>query len=423
MRRTSLFSSTLAAGAALTVALAAPPAQAHSNGFAVEGCSGCHNGGAKPTISVQFSPQSPAPGDTVTLDVAIKAVNGNTGGLYVRTDGRGTLVNVSGQGTKLIDQKQLVHSSPKQASSGSVHFTLKWTAPETPGGVIFKLWGVSANADGKPKGDGEASTVLSFAYGCQGSTYYADHDEDGYGYTADQVTDCTKPLYYSDKSGDCDDNNSKIHPDADELCDERDNDCDGEVDENLEVAPQYEDADGDGHGGVNGAIVMAKCPPPGYAPVKGDCDDANPDVYSGATETCNYVDDDCDGRVDEDVREVCGIGMCARLAYTCTEPVLCTPGDPTPETCNWLDDDCDGDIDEGADICGGGALCINGECISGNPGAGGGGGAGGASGEEPGAGSSCAFEPRGASPWGALLLLSPLAAALWRWRRRRVLPR
>ncbi len=80
VRRTTLFSSTLAAGAALTVALAAPAARAHSNGFAVEGCTGCHNGGAKPSISVKFSPESPAPGDTVTLDVAIQAVNGNTGG-------------------------------------------------------------------------------------------------------------------------------------------------------------------------------------------------------------------------------------------------------------------------------------------------------------------------------------------------------
>ena len=143
MRRTLLFSSALAANAALTVALAASPAHALSKGYAVEGCSGCHSGGAKPSITVQFSPQSPAPGDTVTLDVAIKAVNGNTGGLYVLTDGRGTLVNVSGQSTKLIGPEQLVHSAPKQATNGAVHFTLKWVAPTTPGGVIFNLWGLS----------------------------------------------------------------------------------------------------------------------------------------------------------------------------------------------------------------------------------------------------------------------------------------
>ena len=425
MRRTLPFSSALAASAALTIALAASPAHAHSNGFAVQGCTGCHTGGAKPTMSVKFSPASPAPGDTVTLDVAITAVNGNSGGLFIQTDGRGTLVNVSGQGTHLVNGKELVHSAPKQASSGAVHFTLKWVAPQTPGGVIFNLWGVSTNGDGKPKGDGGTSAVLSFVYGCQGTTYYADHDEDGYGYTADQVTDCVPPMYYSTKSGDCDDNSGKNHPGAVELCDGVDNNCDGTIDENLEIAPQYPDADGDGHGSLYGASVMAKCPPPGYAPTRDDCDDEDPAIYPGATETCNYVDDDCDERIDENVRERCGAGMCTRLADTCTEPVICTAGQPNPETCNGLDDDCDGDVDEGFDLCAPGTVCKEAECVPGvgvgaGAGAGGSGGAGGGASEAPGAGASCAFDPQRASPWGMLLLLSPLAAAGVRWRRRRL---
>ena len=162
---------------------------------------------------------------------------------------------------------------------------------------------------------------------------------------------------------------------------------------------------------------MAKCPPAGYAPIKDDCDDTNPEVYTGATETCNYIDDDCDQRVDEDVRDLCGLGMCARRAFTCSEPVMCTPGEPSPETCNWLDDDCDGEIDEGSDLCETGNVCKDGECVPGSAGAGGGGGAGG--GEETGAGSACAIDQQRASPWGTLILLSPLAAACWRWRRRR----
>ncbi len=425
MRSTLRFSSALVATiAALTVALAASPVLAHSNGFAVEGCSGCHSGGAKTSVSAKFSPQSPSPGDTVTIDVAVDAVNGSTGGLYVLTDGQGTLVNVSGQGTHLISNKQLVHSAPKQASSGAVHFTMKWVAPQTPGGVVFELWGLSSNGNGKPTGDGAGSTVLSFVYGCQGTTYYADHDEDGYGYTPDQITACTPPLYYTTKSGDCDDNNGKNHPDAVELCDEADNNCDGVIDENLEIAPQYVDADGDGHGSFSGESVMAKCPPPGYAPTKDDCDDANPDVHPGATEICNYHDDDCDERIDENVREVCGVGMCARLADTCNDPVLCTPGDPTKEICDGLDDDCDGEVDEGADLCGAGAFCKEGECVPGIGGAGAGGaggdGGGGGTGGATGGGSSCAVDARGASPWGVLVLFSPLVAACRRGRRRRV---
>jgi hypothetical protein len=422
MRSTSLFSSALAAGAALTVALCASPSYAHSSGFAVEGCTGCHNGGAKPSISVQFAPQNPAPGDTVTLDVAIPAVNGNTGGLYVLTDGRGTLVNVGGQGTHLVNDAQLVHSTPKQATSGAVHFMLKWVAPSTPGGVIFNVWGISSNGDGSPKGDGGGSTVLSFVYGCQGTTYYADHDEDGYGYTASAITDCVPPAFYSTKSGDCDDNRPTVYPGAVELCDGLDNNCDGQIDENLSIAPQYIDADGDGHGSVNGESVMAKCPPPGYAPTHDDCDDANPDVHPGATEICNYIDDDCDQRVDEDVREICGVGMCARLAYTCSEPIMCTPGDPTPEACNGLDDDCNGEVDDGADICGAGMVCTYGECLPGTSGAGGSGGGGAGPTAEKSAGNSCAIDPQRGSPWGMPLLFSPLLAACWRWRRRNRLP-
>lgn len=420
MRTTPLFSSTLAVAAALfTTALAAPSAHARQNGFAVPGCDGCHTGGASPSISMQWSPQDPAPGETVTLDVAVKAVNGSVGGFYMLTDGRGELVNMSGQGTKLVDSTQVVHSGPRQASNGFVHFVVKWIAPEAPGGVVLKVWGVSGNGDFKPKGDGAGGDVFSFVYGCSGVTYYADHDGDGYGNTKEPVVDCEMPKYFAAKSGDCDENDPDIHPDASEICNNHDDDCDGEVDENLEIAPQYEDKDGDGHGGLNGDVVMAKCPPDGYAPTRDDCNDENPGVYEGATETCNYVDDDCDERIDEEVREVCGVGMCARLAYTCDAPVICMPGEPKPETCNLLDDDCDGDVDEGSDVCAAGTVCKGGSCVPGTaePGVEGG-GDGKVEEGQAGAASGCAVDSRSASPWGLALLLAPLCALSRRWRRR-----
>jgi hypothetical protein len=37
----------------------------------------------------------------------------------------------------------------------------------------------------------------------------------------------------------------------------------------------------------------------GWASVDGDCDDDDPYVFPGAPETCNALDDDCDGEVDE----------------------------------------------------------------------------------------------------------------------------
>jgi hypothetical protein len=150
---------------------------------------------------------------------------------------------------------------------------------------------------------------------------------------------------------------------------------------------------------------MAKCPPFGYAPILGDCDDKNPDVHEGAVETCNYIDEDCDARIDEGVRDRCGVGWCERIADSCGEPVLCTPGEPNVETCNLFDDDCDGEVDEGADICEPNTICKSGKCVPGVP-------------SEEAAESSCAIDASRASSWGMLALLYPLIAASRRWLRR-----
>jgi hypothetical protein len=81
-------------------------------------------------------------------------------------------------------------------------------------------------------------------------------------------------------------------------------------------------------------------------------------------DTCNGVDDDCDGAIDEDFDElaqacVAGIGECVRPGiFICAEDGLelgcfVVPeivGEPQAETCDTLDEDCDGRVDEG-DVC------------------------------------------------------------------------
>jgi Putative metal-binding motif len=75
-----------------------------------------------------------------------------------------------------------------------------------------------------------------------------------------------------------------------------------------------------------------------------------------SAESCNGVDDDCDGDVDEELGSFrCGIGACAREVPACTSGTLatCVPPQPTSTTdgCNELDDDCDGAVDEDCATC------------------------------------------------------------------------
>src|SRR5262249_18266695 len=84
---------------------------------------------------------------------------------------------------------------------------------------------------------------------------------------------------------------------------------------------------------------------------RGDCDDARNGVHPGAFDSCNGVDDDCDGGVDEGlaVPATCGVGPCQRTVIACVNGTVqaCVPGIPSPEVCNGIDDNCDGLVDNG----------------------------------------------------------------------------
>jgi hypothetical protein len=132
------------------------------------------------------------------------------------------------------------------------------------------------------------------------TTWYGDADLDGYGGTTFVLTQCDQPSNYVDNADDCDDNEAAVNPGAEEICDELDNDCDGDIDGGLSLETWYVDSDGDGFGDEDDTIEDCE-QPTGYVEEAGDCDDDDSAVNPDATETCNEVDDNCDGDIDEGV--------------------------------------------------------------------------------------------------------------------------
>jgi hypothetical protein len=184
------------------------------------------------------------------------------------------------------------------------------------------------------------------------------------------MTACTAPEGHVDISDDCDDECPTCFDEAAEVCDGLDQDCDGEIDEELPAIVSYADIDGDMHG--DPATEQSGCSAdPNRVEVGDDCDDESPARYPGATEVCNTIDDDCDTRTDEGVlittyRDVDGDGYgvssmtrqaCAAAAgYSladgdCNDDPAMNGANFFPsasELCDERDNDCDTRTDEGA---------------------------------------------------------------------------
>lgn len=135
-----------------------------------------------------------------------------------------------------------------------------------------------------------------------------------------------------------------------ELCNGRDEDCDGAVDEGFdEIADTCE-------GGID--------------------DDCDGRVDEGAPETCDTEDNDCDGIIDEELAGT--LEVCDTLDQDC-DGIVDEGLEGTTETCDGVDQDCDGITDEGFDLasdpthCGrcdvvcsfmnGAGSCISGTCV------------------------------------------------------------
>jgi hypothetical protein len=340
------------------------PAHARSRGIAAANC-GCHNGGSDYTVSLSANADDFAPGANLELAVTLSGATLKGGGVFVTTEGVGTLHALPGEGLGALGSG-LSHTTPKAAAGGQTTFRFGWTAPSTPGAVRFTVATVGADMNNRTAGDLGITEIFDFVYGCEPEAFYYDADGDGYGRTELSPRIACRgqpPPNYAANPGDCDDFRADIHPGAPELCDGKDNDCDSEIDEDAEPVELWPDEDGDGYYAEKiGEPLMGCVGIKGYAALGGDCGPNDPAQHPGAEEICNFVDDNCDGQLDERVRPTCGEGWCRRESVTC-KPEDCTPGKPSPEICNLIDDDCDGVIDNDA-TCPDGRECVEGECVA-----------------------------------------------------------
>ncbi len=106
---------------------------------------------------------------------------------------------------------------------------------------------------------------------------------------------------FLDGIDDCDDADAAVNPDAAELCDGTDNDCDGTIDEDDadDATSWYLDADGDSFGDASGTAVVKCNAPANHVDDNTDCDDLDASALPGGTEVCDGIDNDCSGSVDD----------------------------------------------------------------------------------------------------------------------------
>jgi hypothetical protein len=247
-------------------------------------------------------------------------------------------------------------------SYGVITFdSVAWDSSSFPStsGVAMQLGTPSFDAATNDNGISWCDSSLTYGdgdYGTPGGTNGdCDADTDGDGFNEDV---------------DCDDTNAAINPDAEELCDNVDNNCDGIIDnEPTDGTTYFADTDGDYYGDPNNTLDACSRPSD-YRTNALDCNDADGTISPSATETCDGIDNNCSGDIDINAADATayfpdsdsdGYGDVSAPMMSCSQPSGyltdnsdCNDDDgainpDAAESCDGTDNNCSGNENDAAD--------------------------------------------------------------------------
>jgi hypothetical protein len=230
---------------------------------------------------------------------------GQTGGMQAEDFGNGSIISVHSVAVDPINPN-IVYAGMssgdghrKEIIYRSIDNGITWQNIEGALGGDSNVWGLSIES-------GNGAGILHMCTD-HGNYVLCTKDNDNDGYNIDGGT--CGPV-------DHDDNDDAVYPGAPEICDGKDNNGDGTIDE---------DADGDGYGCNDG--------------VNKDCDNTDATIYPGAPEICDGKDNNCDGNIDEADGDGDGYTACADDCNDSDANV--NPG--ATEICgDGIDNNCDG---------------------------------------------------------------------------------
>ena len=210
-------------------------------------------------------------------------------------------------------------------------------------GGWFGAVSIDMDCDGKDSGAPDDTAVID-----TNETGDADTDTDTDSDSDTNETGDTDTAAPIDADGDgfnagedCNDEDAAINPDAVEICDSVDNNCNGDVDGGAtDQATYYADDDGDSYG--DAAATVNDCSAPaGYVESGTDCDDTDSTVHPYAVEDCSDSKDmNCDGSFGTADADGDGVPACEDCDDT---NAVMFPGGT--EVCDGFDNDCEGTTD------------------------------------------------------------------------------